>query len=40
MGKCNCLKLEKSLKTFQMREDMNLEMDEFVIMPNHFHASL
>jgi len=26
------------LKTFQMRPDMNLQMDEFVIMPNHFHA--
>ena len=25
-------------KTFEMRPDMNLEMDEFVIMPNHFHA--
>ena len=21
-----------------MREDMNLQMDEYVIMPNHFHA--
>lgn len=26
------------LKTFQMRPDMNLQMDEYVIMPNHFHA--
>ncbi len=26
------------LKTFQMREDMNLERDEYIIMPNHFHA--
>jgi len=26
------------LKTFEMRPDMNLQMDEFVIMPNHFHA--
>ncbi|HTO16109.1 MAG TPA: hypothetical protein VLZ83_10070 [Edaphocola sp.] len=25
-------------KTFEMRPDMNLKMDEFVIMPNHFHA--
>ncbi len=25
-------------KTFEMRPDMNLEMDVFVIMPNHFHA--
>lgn len=25
-------------KTFEMRPDMNLEMDEYVIMPNHFHA--
>jgi REP element-mobilizing transposase RayT len=26
------------LKTFEMRPDMNLFMDEYVIMPNHFHA--
>lgn len=26
------------LKTFEMRPDMNLEMGEYVIMPNHFHA--
>lgn len=26
------------LKTFEMRPDMNLMMDEYVIMPNHFHA--
>jgi REP element-mobilizing transposase RayT len=26
------------LKTFLMRPDMNLKMDEYVIMPNHFHA--
>ncbi len=26
------------LRTFEMRPDMNLHMDEFVIMPNHFHA--
>ncbi len=26
------------LKTFEMRLDMNLEMGEFVVMPNHFHA--
>lgn len=26
------------LKTFEMRQDMNLYMGEFVIMPNHFHA--
>ena len=26
------------IKTFNMREDMNLWMGEFVIMPNHFHA--
>lgn len=25
-------------KTFDMRPDMNLEMDAFIIMPNHFHA--
>jgi len=25
-------------KTFEMRPDMNLEMGEFVVMPNHFHA--
>jgi len=26
------------LKTFDMRPDMNLIMDEYVIMPNHFYA--
>lgn len=26
------------LKTFEMRPDMNLQMGEYVIMPNHFHA--
>ncbi|MGD9489874.1 MAG: transposase [Calditrichaceae bacterium] len=25
-------------KTFELRRDMNLEMDVFVVMPNHFHA--
>lgn len=25
-------------KTFDMRADMNLEMGEYVVMPNHFHA--
>lgn len=26
------------LKTFQLRQDMNLQMGEYVVMPNHFHA--
>lgn len=26
------------LKTFEIRKDMNLQMGEYVIMPNHFHA--
>ncbi len=26
------------LKTFEMRQDMNLQMYEYVIMPNHFHS--
>ncbi|MFZ1750214.1 MAG: hypothetical protein WAU01_08485, partial [Saprospiraceae bacterium] len=26
------------LETFKIRLDMNLEMGEFVLMPNHFHA--
>ncbi len=26
------------LKTLDMRPDMNLQMDEYIIMPNHFHA--
>lgn len=26
------------IKTFDMRPDMNLQMGEFVVMPNHFHA--
>lgn len=25
------------LKTFDMRPDMNLQMSEYVVMPNHFH---
>jgi REP element-mobilizing transposase RayT len=28
------------LKTFEIRVDMNLTMDAFVVMPNHFHAVL
>lgn len=27
-------------QTFQLRADMNLQMAEYVIMPNHFHAIL
>ncbi len=26
------------VKTFEMRQDMNLQMGEYVVMPNHFHA--
>jgi putative transposase len=26
------------LKTIEIRQDMNLELREFVVMPNHFHA--
>jgi putative transposase len=26
------------LKTVELRQDMNLQMGEFVVMPNHFHA--
>jgi putative transposase len=26
------------IKTFEMRPDMNLQMGDYVIMPNHFHA--
>ena len=26
------------LKTFELRQDMNLYQGEFVVMPNHFHA--
>jgi len=26
------------LKTFELRADMNLEMGEYIIMPDHFHA--
>ncbi len=26
------------LKTIELREDMNIEIGEFVVMPNHFHA--
>lgn len=29
---------EEWLKTFELRRDMNLQMDEYVVMPNHFHA--
>ncbi|MCZ4694875.1 hypothetical protein DWB61_07690 [Ancylomarina euxinus] len=38
LSKIGVIAEEQWLKTFQIREDMNLEMDEFVIMPNHFHA--
>ncbi|MFN8275070.1 MAG: transposase [Flavobacteriaceae bacterium] len=26
------------IKTFEIRQDMNLSMGDFVVMPNHFHA--
>ena len=26
------------LETFEMRQDMNLQMGEYMVMPNHFHA--
>lgn len=26
------------LKTFEIRPDMNLQMGEYMVMPNHFHA--
>lgn len=26
------------LKTPELRQDMNLELDAFIVMPNHFHA--
>ena len=29
---------EEWLKTFEMRPDMCLQMDEYAVMPNHFHA--
>lgn len=29
---------EEWLKTPQLRPDMNLELNEYVVMPNHFHA--
>ncbi|RZJ65071.1 MAG: hypothetical protein EOO45_17050 [Flavobacterium sp.] len=29
---------EEWLKTFEIREDMNLEMGSYIVMPNHFHA--
>ena len=28
------------LKTVEIRQDMNLELDEYIIMPNHIHAIL
>jgi REP element-mobilizing transposase RayT len=28
------------VKTPQIRPDMNLELDEFMVMPNHFHGVL
>lgn len=28
------------LKTPEIRSNMNLQLDEFVVMPNHFHAIL
>ncbi len=32
-----CVK-QQWLKTFEMRPDMNLQMGEYMVMPNHFHA--
>ena len=29
---------EEWLRTFALRSDMHLEIDAFVVMPNHFHA--
>ena len=26
------------MKTIEVRQDMNLELGEFVVMPNHFHG--
>ncbi|MBV7531562.1 transposase [Chitinophaga sp. sic0106] len=26
------------IKTFEMRQDMNLQLDKFIVMPNHIHA--
>jgi len=31
---------EEWLKTIELRPDMNLELGNFVVMPNHFHAIL
>lgn len=28
------------LRTFDIRQDMNLKMGEYIVMPNHFHAIL
>lgn len=30
--------LEEWIKTVEIRKDMNLELGEFVVMPNHFHG--
>ena len=42
-GKMNLNELGKIvnqewMKTIEMRPDMNLEIGEFIVMPNHFHA--
>src|SRR6478609_8384557 len=31
---------EEWLKTLELRPDMNLELGNFVVMPNHFHGIL
>lgn len=38
LSEIGCIAEQEWLKTFDMRPDMNLQMGEYQVMPNHFHA--
>ena len=40
LSEIGCIARQEWLKTPEIRSDMNLKLDEFVIMPDHFHAIL
>ena len=40
LSEIGCIARQEWLKTPEIRSDMNLKLDEFVIMPDHFHAVL
>ncbi|MGI6048918.1 MAG: type I restriction-modification enzyme R subunit C-terminal domain-containing protein [Petrimonas sp.] len=38
LSEIRCIVEQEWLKTFDMRPDMNLQMGDYQVMPNHFHA--